>query len=179
LFKRNGSPLRSGFYALYKSLENTEKIRILIGISTSKQTFDIMQKAQSPVQGAFEFSHAETRREKNRLFEELFWSNKYDFVYPVNPYHLHTRLSVQQGVFLCPGNTSKHLIKTLTDLSKCARPTSVLKFVWRNRNKDKRLKALDQLNRMNISRASLFPGLDGFAQSLNHRLRHYMATYVT
>ncbi len=29
----------SGFYTLYKSLENTEKIRILIGISTSKQTF--------------------------------------------------------------------------------------------------------------------------------------------
>ena len=53
----------SGFYALYKSLENTEKIRILIGISTSKQTFDIIQKAQSPVQGAFEFSHAETKEE--------------------------------------------------------------------------------------------------------------------
>ena len=27
----------SGFHAIYKSLENTEKIRILIGISTNKQ----------------------------------------------------------------------------------------------------------------------------------------------
>ncbi len=53
----------SGFYALYKSLEHTERIRILIGISTSKQTFDLIQAAQLPVQGAFEFSHAETKEE--------------------------------------------------------------------------------------------------------------------
>jgi len=53
----------SGFNALYKSLESAEKIRILIGISTSKQILDVIQKAQSPVQGAFEFSHAETKEE--------------------------------------------------------------------------------------------------------------------
>ncbi len=51
----------SGFYALYKSLENTEKIRILIGISTSRQTFNLIQQAQSPVQGTFQFSHAEAK----------------------------------------------------------------------------------------------------------------------
>jgi len=34
----------SGFYAIYKSLENTEKIRILIGISTTKQTFELIEK---------------------------------------------------------------------------------------------------------------------------------------
>lgn len=51
----------SGFYALYKSLEKTEKIRILIGISTSKQTFDLIRQSQPPVQGTFEFSHAETK----------------------------------------------------------------------------------------------------------------------
>ncbi|MDP2719707.1 MAG: hypothetical protein Q8P44_07760, partial [Dehalococcoidia bacterium] len=38
----------SGFYALYKSLEAAEKIRILIGISTGKQTIDLIQKAQAP-----------------------------------------------------------------------------------------------------------------------------------
>ena len=29
----------SGFHSLYRSLENTEKIRILIGISTNKETY--------------------------------------------------------------------------------------------------------------------------------------------
>jgi len=57
----------SGFYVLYKSLESTEKIRILIEISTSKQTFDLIQAAQSPVQVAFEFSHAETKEEFSNI----------------------------------------------------------------------------------------------------------------
>jgi len=37
----------SGFYAIYPTLENTEKIRILIGISTNRQTYDLIQKIQS------------------------------------------------------------------------------------------------------------------------------------
>ncbi len=36
----------SGFHGLYKLLENTEKIRILIGISTDKSTFDIIQESE-------------------------------------------------------------------------------------------------------------------------------------
>ncbi len=35
----------SGFYALDKALENTEKIRILIGISTNKATYELIQAA--------------------------------------------------------------------------------------------------------------------------------------
>ncbi len=37
----------SGFYAIYPSLEKTEKIRILIGISTNRQTYDLIQRIQS------------------------------------------------------------------------------------------------------------------------------------
>lgn len=36
---------KSGFHSIYKSLENTEKIRILIGISTDKGTYDLIQQA--------------------------------------------------------------------------------------------------------------------------------------
>lgn len=36
----------SGFYRLYKSLENVEKIRILVGLNIDKQTYDILQEAQ-------------------------------------------------------------------------------------------------------------------------------------
>ena len=62
----------SGFYALYKSLEAAEKIRILIGISTSKQTSDLIQEAQSPEQGILEFSHAETKSEySNKVANEM------------------------------------------------------------------------------------------------------------
>jgi superfamily II DNA/RNA helicase len=40
----------SGFYAIYKSLENTEKIRILVGISTDKKAFDLFTTAKEEVQ---------------------------------------------------------------------------------------------------------------------------------
>jgi superfamily II DNA or RNA helicase/HKD family nuclease len=60
----------SGFHALYKSLEKTEKIRILIGISTDRQTFDLMVKASNPKQQSIEFSHAETKEKVEELVEK-------------------------------------------------------------------------------------------------------------
>jgi hypothetical protein len=33
----------SGFHAIYESLEKAEKIRILVGIGTNKQTYDLVQ----------------------------------------------------------------------------------------------------------------------------------------
>ena len=52
----------SGFHALYKSLENTKKIRILIGISANKETADLIQKSQEEKQYEMQFSHAETKQ---------------------------------------------------------------------------------------------------------------------
>ena len=54
----------SGFYALYESLETTEKVRILIGINTNKQTSSMIRQAQYtaiPIQGSLDFSHAEAK----------------------------------------------------------------------------------------------------------------------
>ncbi|MFQ5680555.1 MAG: helicase-related protein [Candidatus Omnitrophota bacterium] len=71
----------SGFYAIYKSLEATEKIRILIGISTSRQTYDLLHRAktglpaatlaaQAGKQQVLQFSHAETKQEFQGLVEK-------------------------------------------------------------------------------------------------------------
>ena len=59
----------SGFHAIYPSLEKTEKIRILIGISTSKQTYEMLQKANTSVQRTFDFSHAESKKEVENLVQ--------------------------------------------------------------------------------------------------------------
>jgi len=59
----------SGFYALYKSLESTEKIRILIGISTNKQAVDLIKEAE---QQMLQFSHAQTKNHfSNMIIEEI------------------------------------------------------------------------------------------------------------
>lgn len=58
----------SGFHTLYKSLESTEKIRILIGISTDRQTFELIQKSKLPVQ----LSSKETKDEfSSRVVKEM------------------------------------------------------------------------------------------------------------
>ncbi|MEW6614200.1 MAG: helicase-related protein [Thermodesulfobacteriota bacterium] len=60
----------SGFHALYKSLGKTEKIRILIGISTDRQTYDLLVNSDKPKQQVIEFSHAETKEKVENLVEE-------------------------------------------------------------------------------------------------------------
>src|SRR3989344_1166094 len=60
----------SGFHAVYKSLEKTEKIRILIGISTDPHTFDLMQQAQPVAQSALQFSSAETKEKLGAVVEQ-------------------------------------------------------------------------------------------------------------
>jgi len=60
----------SGFHAVYKSLESTEKTRILIGIGIGPQTFDLLTRAnQSPRQASL-FSHAETKQAYESLVEK-------------------------------------------------------------------------------------------------------------
>ena len=51
-------------------MENTEKIRILIGISTSRQTFELLEKAKRPKQQEIDFSHAETKQEVENLVQK-------------------------------------------------------------------------------------------------------------
>ncbi|MEL7669405.1 helicase-related protein [Methanobacterium sp.] len=59
----------SGFHSLYRSLENTEKIRVLIGISTDKRTFDIIQESKSQT---FILSHKETKDNfSDKIIEEM------------------------------------------------------------------------------------------------------------
>ena len=61
----------SGFYGLYKSLEKTEKIRILIGISTDKNTFEMIQESKE-VQYKLAQSHKEVKEEVSKqIIQEM------------------------------------------------------------------------------------------------------------
>ncbi|MBT7191591.1 MAG: helicase, partial [Anaerolineae bacterium] len=51
----------SGFSAIYQSLDHTEKIRILVGISTNRQTYDLITTVQKEEQLEMQFSHAEAK----------------------------------------------------------------------------------------------------------------------
>ena len=83
----------------------------------------------------------------------------------VNPVRAHKRLIAQQGLFACNLNLYKPFETTLVQM---AEPHTDPNRVFRRLHIDRRLRltVLRELDRMNINRASLFPGLDGFAESL-------------
>jgi len=53
----------SGFYALYPTLETTEKVRILIGIGTGKDTVNLIARSKENAKTEQHFSHAEVKEQ--------------------------------------------------------------------------------------------------------------------
>lgn len=88
---------------------------------------------------------------------------------PMNPFRLNERLRVQQGAFLIQGNISKTFAENLYALLRNSDSNRILKIKIPAKL---RKKAREQLWAMDISCATLFPGLDGFAKTLgiNHSL---------
>lgn len=91
------------------------------------------------------------------LVRGLFFSEPYvRAAWPINAFRLSERLRIQRGAFLIPGDTSKSFMANLRALPGYDSPRHIVKIVI---PKELRLKALDRLFSMGISRSSLFPGL--------------------
>jgi len=86
-------------------------------------------------------------------------------VYPVNPFRMNERLTIQQGLFLCPGDVTKTFAENLMAIGEY---TDNVKQIPIDLGVDLRARKdlLMAIHRANMNRATLFPGLDGFAQSL-------------
>jgi hypothetical protein len=82
-------------------------------------------------------------------------------VIPVNPYRLNKRLTIQRGLFLCPGDVSTSFENNLLSMNKSK--DNVIKYRIPQKRK---YEFLEKLFSINISRTTLFPGLEGYAQSL-------------
>jgi len=82
-------------------------------------------------------------------------------VSPVNPFRLNERLTIQRGVFLVPGDVSHSFEENLNTMPK--QDANVTKFLIPRKS----FRAISvELHSMNVSEATLFPGLDGYARSL-------------
>lgn len=80
----------------------------------------------------------------------------------LNPYRLNQRLSIQQGIFLCPGDISSSFVENLAALGPAG--GNLIKCVI-TLDGPAYQSAIQKLMRMNMTRTTLFPGLDGFALS--------------
>jgi hypothetical protein len=101
-----------------------------------------------------------------KLFERIFYENNKNLVFPVEPFRMNKRYSLQQSVFVSTGTTQQPFMEQLLflgdDLCK-----AVVKIEVPGCYKKE---AMRELQQMNLHRASLFPDLDGYALSL--RLRY-------
>ncbi|MCL4502257.1 MAG: FRG domain-containing protein, partial [Deltaproteobacteria bacterium] len=106
-------------------------------------------------------------------FQQLYMGpNPQPFVFAENPVFLNERLIIQQGLFLCPGDISKSLEDNIKSLHGWTDPNHILKFKFML-PKEAHIEVIKELLSMNISYASLFPGLDGFAKSYKQKILTY------
>jgi hypothetical protein len=100
-----------------------------------------------------------------RVFRRTPYDQPFELVYSLNPETLNDRLATQQGLFLAPANIKKSFIDNFTEMQGDDR--DVVYKITINLDVPSKKGIIRWLHRMNISRATLFPGLDGFAGSLN------------
>jgi hypothetical protein len=99
------------------------------------------------------------------LFEKIFYQNDKKLVFPVEPFRMNRRYSLQQSVFISTGICDVPLMDQLKFLGDRIEQ-AVLKIEMPSIYKKE---ALRDLLQMNLHRASLFPDLDGYALSLKLR----------
>jgi len=105
-------------------------------------------------------------------FHRIYMGNQYTFVGLENPVQINQRLHLQQGLFLCTGNIRKSFEDNICEFEGWQKQSNIQKVICRVPIGDVQ-KALEKCRRMNVSRETLFPGLDGFAQSMKYNLLHY------
>lgn len=123
----------------------------------------------------FAIRHTELQK-NNRLFigkdnytkmQTAIFDGKERFVSVFNPVYGNERLFMQQGLFLIPSNLEPTLEDLLKDYQDFADDEVCIKYVI---PAELRLSGLERLKSMNITSATLFPGIDGFSKSLKFQV---------
>lgn len=180
------SPYVSTFFAMSESFPGTE-FRAMWAINFREILREIATAhAGNPKFGPLKSADFEkTLILDNEDFKKIYLSRYFDpddltppLILPIMPYSKNERLTIQQGLFLCPTrimdgtsfmnleplSLEDNLINTFEGhLTKKA----VIKFVIPSKLRGEILTDLDY---MNINDATLFPGLDGFSRSLAKKL---------
>ena len=91
-------------------------------------------------------------------------------LWTMNAFHLNERLSIQQGAFLIPTDVTKPFTQNLLAVAPKNLDDTFLAIYRISLNLEEVRKCLKGLHRMNLTRATLYPGLEGLAQSLENAI---------
>lgn len=103
-------------------------------------------------------------RREGWVFEELFFTPDPPFnqVWPVGSFRFNDRLAAQQGLFLCTNNITVPFHQTLESIPGSDKNVISIHI----QSKTARSEILRKLYRTRTGRETLFPGFQGFAESL-------------
>lgn len=90
-------------------------------------------------------------------------SPRHALIFPLNPSKMNQRLILQQSVFMVPGDITKPFMENLEAVEV---PDKIVVEMLLPSGRRFLQEATKELLAMNMSSATLFPGLDGFARNL-------------
>ena len=161
-----GAPTRlldwtySFYVALFFAVEKSSQSSQIWALDMSNYQVVTNEEAENSIKSRWEI-------QKCKLQSVFANDNPKLEVVAVNPYLLNQRLSIQQGLFLMPYNITESFKANLFQGKRRPTKKTMIRFEIRP---GIRKEILQNLHQMNINRATLFPGLEGFAQSLWTRL---------
>lgn len=160
------SPYIASFFAFEYPGEPTESCAVwaINEMWCRTSAISIINKAHEDDEN-FEKLHEYIQLSEKKYFEKIFLRDPKmpQMVFPVCSKRKSERLTVQQGLFLCPGGANESFEEQLENLEDSY--NNVKKIILHNKL---RKEVIVNLRLMNITSASLFPGLDGFAKSVKN-----------
>lgn len=168
LMQHYGTPTRlldftySFFVAAYFALENADSDSVIWAFNATGLAKEAEQFIAAKMPNGRD-RIAEYRRVRDDTpFRVLFMDpSPLKFAYLVNPIRLNERLTIQQGVFLAPGDVTATFEDNLRAVPH--HENNVMQIII---DASCRRDVLRKLYRFGINAATLFPGLEGFARSL-------------
>jgi hypothetical protein len=172
IMQHYGAPTRlldftySPYVAAYFAFENAENNdNVTIWAIDAKWLDEQLDKNYSELRITRE-SYQKDRKGKD--FDSIFMSqSQYKLVLAASPFRRNERVVYQKGVFLCPGDARSGFMENLLGYKDEQGLKDHVILYTLCIDKEKRNEALTKLELMNINRNTLFPGLDGFAQSFS------------
>lgn len=156
------SPYIAAYFAFEEAMLTTGDAVAIWAINVSV----LRQKAIGYLKNSYSDAFLKTaNRIDEDLFEKIFYANDKSLVFPIEPFSMNRRYSLQQSLFISTGTSARPLMEQMHFLGDDQERIMVKLEIPVTCRKH----AMRELLKMNLHRASLFPDLDGYALSLRYR----------
>lgn len=162
------SPYVAAFFAIEDAIDDGGSCAVwAIDVWWCKLQAQIAIRKHLNSDPAFQNFRITTNSWHPEAFQRLFVDERIPLVAPVEPFRRNVRITIQNGLFLCPAYVNRTFEENLGEYDQSEIEKRVVKIIIPNKA---RVEVLTDLNYMNINRATLFPGIDGFSQSLKQAI---------